>query len=182
VTLMTGFQSRSQLFDRWGEHGGQTIWNNATLKVIFGGFTDAADLEFISSVCGERDTWDKVKGPGGKTRQPRQERLFPPEKVRLLPQGKAIVLHRATRPLIAAITPVWDMRGYQAAPLGPGAFTRVPQTQPALEQSQRQAIPMPAAPVPPAVSDGSEIPDEVRSPEWLQAKDPVTAPSASWTS
>jgi type IV secretory pathway TraG/TraD family ATPase VirD4 len=184
VTVMASIQALSQLRSRWGDQDGQTIFTNATVKVIFGGETNHQDLEAISAVCGPRDTWDHVKNPGGgKTRQPRQERAVPPERIRMLAKFEALVLHRSTRPVFARVTPVWERRGYCAAPLGPENFPAcAPQPQPAIEAPHRQAIPMPAVPVPPAVSDGSKIPSEARSPQWLQEKDPVTAPSASATS
>ena len=137
VTLVTGFQSRSQMAARWGEHGADTIWNNATVKLIYGGFTHAPDLEAFSSVCGDVDTWEHVKGPdGAKTKQPRQQRLFPPERIRLLPEGKALVLHRRTRPLVADVEPVWERPGYQAA-VAPGTCAPAyVQEQPAIGTAQ----------------------------------------------
>lgn len=184
ITVMAAIQALSQLRSRWGEEDGRTIFSNSTVKVIFGGFTDHQDLEAVSAVCGERDTWDRVKNSdGSKTKQPRQVRTVPPERIRMLGKFEALVLHRSTRPVFARVTPVWERRGYCAAPLGAENFPpRIPQTQPAIAAARRQAIPMPAVPVPPAVSDGSEIPDEVRSPQWPQEKEAVTSRSASATS
>jgi type IV secretory pathway TraG/TraD family ATPase VirD4 len=178
VTLVTGFQSRSQMEQRWGAQGALTIWNNATLKLIYGGFTHDADLEAFSRVCGDVDTWEHVKGPGGaKTKQPRTQRLFPPERIRMLKEGTALVLHRRTRPLVAEIEPVWQRPGYQAATVpGPPEHPQEPGAQPAIEAAHAEPVPVtdgrPPAPVistpatvPVTVPD--VIPEEV--PQWLQA-------------
>jgi type IV secretion system protein VirD4 len=116
ITVMAAIQALSQLRSRWGAEDGRTIFTNSTVKVIFGGFTDHEDLEAVSAVCGQRDTWDHVKGPGGsKTRAMRQERAIPPERIRMLGKFEALVLHRSTRPVFATVTPVWERRGYQRA-------------------------------------------------------------------
>ena len=121
VTLITGVQSPAQLAQRWGENGAKTIRDNATVKLILRGRDDHAELEPLSAMCGERDTWHHAKNSdGSRTRQPAKERLFPPERIRTLKPWEAILLHRSTRPLIARLTPVWDRPGYQQAPLGAG--------------------------------------------------------------
>ena len=146
ITVMAAVQGLPQL-SRWGEAEGKTIFKNSTVKIFGGGDTSHEDLEAISAVCGDRDTWDHVKAPdGGRTRQPRQERAIPPERIRMLGQNEVLVLHRSTRPVIARVTPAWERKGYEAAPLGPGAFPGDLQApQPAIERA-RQAIPLPGAP------------------------------------
>lgn len=121
ITIITGVQSPAQLSQRWGENGAKTIRDNATVKLILRGRDDHAELEPLSAMCGERDTWHPVRNPDGtKTRQPGKERVFPPERIRTLKPWQAILLYRSTRPLIATLTPVWKRPGYQRAPLGPG--------------------------------------------------------------
>jgi type IV secretion system protein VirD4 len=115
ITLVTGFQSPAQISARWGEHGAQTIRDNASVQLVMGGHTNPAELEALSAVCGNRDTWEHVKGPGGKTRSPRTERLFPPERLRTLPDWQAVLLHRSARPLTVTLTPVWKRKGYRRA-------------------------------------------------------------------
>jgi hypothetical protein len=41
-------QSPSQLAQRWGTKGGETIWNATNAKVIFGGLSLREDLEKAS--------------------------------------------------------------------------------------------------------------------------------------
>ena len=145
ITVMAAIQKLSQLKSRWGEHDGATIFGNSTVKVFWGGATDHEDLEAISAVCGMRDTWDHVRNPdGGKTKQPRQERAIPPERIRMLGPDQVLVLHRSTRPVVARVEPVWERRGYEAARLDTGAFRpQAPQT--AITSGRREAIPMPPA-------------------------------------
>jgi type IV secretion system protein VirD4 len=116
VTLVTGFQSPSQIAGRWGEHGAQTIRDNASITLVTGGHKNPAELEALSQLCGNRDTWEHVKSPGGgKVRSPKTERLFPPERLRTLPDWQAVLLHRSARPLTVTLTPVWKRKGYQRA-------------------------------------------------------------------
>lgn len=158
ITMITGVQSPAQLTARWGENGARTIRDNATVQLILRGKSDPDELEKLSALCGERDTWHHVTGPdGSKTRQPGKERLFPPERIRTLKPWQAIMLHRSTRPVLARLTPVWERPGYQRAPLGDAVLRA---QQPAvqvleLEAPKREPIPMPAAP---AITDDTPIP------------------------
>jgi len=158
ITVIAGIQALSQLTARWGEHDAKTIKTNFTVKVIGGGFTDETELESLSSVCGMRDTWDHTRNPdGSKTRTPRQERLFPPERIRMLAKWHMLVIHRNTRPVEAVMTPVWDLPGYRQAELpGQDAAARG-QVQPAIAAPRREPIPMPPAP-PSAVTQKPPVP------------------------
>jgi type IV secretory pathway TraG/TraD family ATPase VirD4 len=158
ITVIAGIQALSQLPARWGEHDAKTIRTNFTVKVIGGGFTDEAELESLSAVCGMRDTWDHTRHPdGSKTKTPRQERLFPPERIRMLEQWHLLVVHRNTRPAETVITPVWDLPGYQRADLPAGDFS-MQQAQPAITAPRREAIPMPAA-APRPVGQRNPVPE-----------------------
>jgi type IV secretory pathway TraG/TraD family ATPase VirD4 len=146
ITVIAGIQALSQLAARWGEHDAKTIRTNFTVKLIGGGFTDDAELEALSAVCGMRDTWDHTRHPdGSRTRTPRQERLFPPERIRMLAQWHLLVVHRNTRPVETVITPVWDLPGYRRADLPGQDPGRMQQAQPAITAPRREAIPMPSA-------------------------------------
>ena len=116
IVLVTGFQSLAQLPQKWGEHGGQVLMDNITVKIMFGGVTNPDLLRIASGWGGQRDTWDHVKSSdGSKTRQPRQEPAFPEERLRQLPLGRAYVVHRSTRAFIAAIGDVQDHPAYERA-------------------------------------------------------------------
>lgn len=172
ITLVTGIQSPAQLAARWGEHGARTIRDNASVTLVFGGYNNHAELDALSAVCGSRDTYDSVKGPDGKTsRQPRTERLYPPERLRTLPAWQAVLLHRAARPVQVTITPVWDRDGYQRYE---AARIPVAEAVPAIEAPRREAIPMPGAPA--LTSDPAihALPDLTRSPQWQEVPAPTS--------
>jgi type IV secretion system protein VirD4 len=145
ITIAAGLQSRSQLPARWGEHDARTTWNNTTTKIISGGFTDAADLEDLSTALGEVDTWvPAARGTLGapQQKQPAKERLFSATRLRMLPAWNAVVVHRGVRPVQVTVTPAWDRRGYVPAAPSPPAPTAP--GRPALGAARRTAIPMPA--------------------------------------
>jgi len=159
-------QADSQITARWGEHDANTIRTNFTVKIIGPGFTNHAELEALSAICGEVDTWHD--GPADL----RKERLFPPERIRLLPDWHALVLHRNARPVTVKVRPVWKRRGYLRAEPGDYA-ARLPVPRLALEAPRREAIPMPGGPafIPghllqrPAVPGREPVPALTEAPE-----------------
>src|ERR1035441_1459539 len=131
-------QADSQITARWGEHDAKTIRTNFTVKIIGSGFTDPGELADLSAICGDRDTWDPAgSGPGSA----RPERLYPPERIRLMADWHALVVHRNARPVEVKVTPVWKRRGYER--VQPVLAPALPQRL-AIEAS-REAIPMPGA-------------------------------------
>lgn len=186
ITIITGVQSPAQLTARWGENGAKTIRDNATVQLILRGKSDPDELEKLSKLCGQRDTWRHVKNPdGSKTRQPDREPLFPPERIRTLKPWEAILLHRSTRPLIARLTPVWERPGYERAPLGPAVLQA---QQAAMQPPQlaieapRQPIAMPPVPAgPPALADHQPIPIEENF-EWPSQQEATSRSATATTS
>ena len=55
VTILAAFQSRAQVLARWGEHAAATILNNTSAVMVFGGTRDRDDLQFWSTLTGDRD-------------------------------------------------------------------------------------------------------------------------------
>ena len=169
ISIVTGFQSRSQMSDRWGEHGGKTLGNNATVKLIYGGFTDEDDLKALSEICGTRDTWHHVVNPDGtRTRQPASEPLYPPERIRLIPKGKVLVLHRNSRPVMASVIPVWKMPGYQRAPLGTGF--RLPEPAYQAIEAPHEAVAVDAAPQHSVLAGPEDAPVPAQVPDIIPAR------------
>ncbi|MDN5856018.1 MAG: TraM recognition domain-containing protein, partial [Actinomycetia bacterium] len=54
VSIVACFQSRAQIIDRYGPAKAATILNNAGGIVLYGGTTDRDDLQFWSTLAGER--------------------------------------------------------------------------------------------------------------------------------
>ena len=124
IPIVITIQSPSQLFDRWGREAGHTIWNNAAVKLIFGGLTVADHLEDISALCGERDQRIRSYSDGSASISLRRVPVLPPERLRTLGPLRTVVLHRTTRPVLGRITPVWkraDVRRVTANPPRGGA-------------------------------------------------------------
>lgn len=104
-------QSPSQLAQRWGERGRQTIWNNTNVKLIFGGLTLTDDLDDISRLCGPVT----IPGTGGEYPD-KTEQLARTDEVRELPEWHGVCIHRNTRPTVVRILPVWERRDVRHAP------------------------------------------------------------------
>ena len=101
-----------------GEDDGDTIRSAAPVEVIFGGEKRAEDLEALSVVTGNRDTWHHARDAGGgRSKQRDTERLMPPEALHNLPARKAVILAPACRPVLADTPAIWERRGH--VPRGP---------------------------------------------------------------
>ncbi|MCD2191354.1 type IV secretory system conjugative DNA transfer family protein [Actinomycetospora soli] len=125
VHIVWSVQSPSQLAQRWGREGANTIWNATNAKVVFGGLTLDADLEAISRLCGDRK--EETDAGDGKVRYERV-RVLPVDQLRTLPQVRrddgrlmmfGLLVHRATPATIIRITPVWERPDVQAAGAAP---------------------------------------------------------------
>jgi type IV secretion system protein VirD4 len=113
IVLAIAVQSPSQLYDRWGQRGGETIWNNSNIKLVFGGLGVARDLEDLSALCGDRIERSRSQTFGHDVRSSttvseRLVRVLPTNAIRELPDGQALVLRRNTPPVVGRIRPVWD--------------------------------------------------------------------------
>src|SRR4051812_24440897 len=115
IPLAISVQSPSQLYDRWGQEAGRTIWSNAAVKLIFGGLTVAEHLDEISALCGQRD--ERVLSVTGGRGQKRSRSLvtrrvpvMAPDAIRTLGKLRVLIVHRTTRPVLGRIVPVWQRR------------------------------------------------------------------------
>lgn len=113
-------QSRSQLYQRWGVYGGDTIWQMATIKSVLRGLSVVSDLEDISRLCGEVDepvrteSRDRSRGVTGTQHSTRRVRVMAPEDVRMLRAGHQLMLHTGTRPMLVSRPQVWNRRDVRA--------------------------------------------------------------------
>lgn len=110
ITMITGFQAVSQIEEGWGgPAAAETILEMLSTKVIAGGFTAPGTLERLSVICGHRETWRREGG----ARVREQELVFPPERLRQLPQFNALVIQRNCKPVQVRIQPVWEHPAHQ---------------------------------------------------------------------
>jgi type IV secretion system protein VirD4 len=200
MPLVTGWQSRAQLAQKYGDAGGKAFWDAAPAKMIFGGYDDASALEDFSAACGMRDTWHHTKnGDGTRGRQNGEERLIPVSRMSRLAEGQVALLYRRTRVVLADAERAWERAGYRGQPAPGWQPPPLPASaprretapaigpQPAIGPPRREAIPMPpapprdavtapSAPLTPSLPDGQPAPIE-ESPAWLTETTRPTAAS-----
>ncbi|MFO6453378.1 MULTISPECIES: type IV secretory system conjugative DNA transfer family protein [unclassified Aeromicrobium] len=114
ITTIPVLQSLSQARDKWGDHAAGAIWDASIVKVILGGSSSAADLRDLSSLIGERDeNSDTISvgdyGSRSMQRSIRRVPVLPPETIRTLPFGTALLLLRSAPPLVTELRP-WTRR------------------------------------------------------------------------
>ena len=115
ITTMPVLQSLSQARDKWGDHAAGAIWDASIVKVILGGTSSARDLQDLSALIGERDErTDTVSvgdyGSRSLQRSIRRVPVMPPEAIRTLPFGTALVLLRSAPPLVTDLRPWTDRK------------------------------------------------------------------------
>ena len=90
------------------------IWDASIVKVILGGTSAARDLQDLCALIGERDErTDTVSigdhGSRSLQRSTRRVSVMPPETIRTLPFGTALVLLRSAPSLVTDLRP-WTSR------------------------------------------------------------------------
>lgn len=112
VTICAAFQSRSQLLARWGQHNAATILNNTGGIVLFGGTRDRDDLQFWSTLAGERDEPITTTDMNGRvaSRTVRKVPVVPPAQIANLPAGRVLVIRRGIGPVLGRATMAWERR------------------------------------------------------------------------
>ncbi len=120
VVPVTILQSYRQGVRVWGEAGMDALWSAATVKLIGPGIDDPRFAADISRLVGDHDvpTRSVSRGQGGRSTSTslRRQPILPPERIRELPRGRALLLATGTRPAIVRLTP-W-FTGPQAAEIG----------------------------------------------------------------
>lgn len=104
----------SQARDKWGDHAAGAIWDASIVKIILGGASSARDLQDLSALIGERDeSTDTISigdyGSRSLQRSTRRVPVMPPETIRTLPFGTALVLLRSAPPLVTDLH-AWTSR------------------------------------------------------------------------
>jgi type IV secretory pathway TraG/TraD family ATPase VirD4 len=109
VVPLTILQSYRQGTRVWGEHGMDTLWSASTVKIIGPGLDDARFVEDVSRLIGEHDVPVRTisRGDGRATESValRRQRVLPPEQIRALPRGSALVLATGCRPAMLTLQP-----------------------------------------------------------------------------
>jgi len=86
-------QDFSQLRDRYGPEGAQTILTTTSYLTLLGGLKDRDFLEDISALAGEYQEWEESRSGTTVNRKRVQQRVLPVEVLARLPKGEGVLLH-----------------------------------------------------------------------------------------
>lgn len=105
ITTMPVLQSLAQAREKWSENAAGAIWDASIVKVILGGASNSKDLHDLTTLIGERDeltdsTTIGDHGSRSAQRSIRRVPIMPPDTIRTLPFGTALVLLRSAPPIV----------------------------------------------------------------------------------
>ena len=114
VTILQSYKQGTRV---WGEHGMDALWSAATCKLLGAGLDDARLVDDVSRLVGDHDVPVRSisRGDGRATESVslRRERVLPPEDIRALPKGTALLLATGCRPAMV------DLQPWYAGPRAP---------------------------------------------------------------
>ncbi len=118
LTVMPVFQSLSQVRSAYGNDDAATVFSASTIKIIMGGQDEASYARDLSDLIGYRDEIVHSSSQSAHTMlfdanaststSLRKEPILPPDQIRAIPQGSAVVLQSATAPYPLRMRPWWD--------------------------------------------------------------------------
>jgi type IV secretion system protein VirD4 len=116
VCIVIALQSRAQLIARWGVTGAAIILNNAASVMVFGGTRDRDDLDYWSSLAGERDEPVETANEAGQvtSRTVRKVPVLSPAQLANLPAGRVVVFRRGMPVVIGRVRMAWKRRDVRA--------------------------------------------------------------------
>jgi type IV secretion system protein VirD4 len=119
ITTVAMVQSRSMLEERWGVIRARAIWDNATVKIQFGGGGDTQHMEEVVKLCGEYEhkTTTRSRGPHGITDSVHTERrpVLTTDRIRLLSERRFLIVRSNMRPTLAKTRRTWWRRDVRAS-------------------------------------------------------------------
>ncbi|MGY1438129.1 type IV secretory system conjugative DNA transfer family protein [Streptomyces reniochalinae] len=106
ITILQSYRQGQRV---WGETGMDALWSAATIKLIGSGIDDADFADKLSRLAGDHDvqTLSVSHSDSGHSSSVsmRQERVLPPDKIRALPKGSALLLATGVRPALLDLKP-----------------------------------------------------------------------------
>lgn len=164
IQIVSVWQDLAQIEDRYGRRA-RTVVNNHTARVYMPGSADHETLDQVSKTLGDhqvdRDSLSiDEAGRRSRTRSRQDVRLAPPDYVRTLPKGTAIVLY-GRDPALKITTRAWFDDPALHRALGP-PVTAPPSPTPWPRHPQDRALALPQAPA--GASTGSTAPTETEAP------------------
>jgi len=109
VSIVACFQSRAQLVDRYGDAKAATIINNSGARVLFGGTADRDDLNYWSTMAGDRDERIGTVDARGATvsRTVRSVPVLAPSQLATLPAARVVVFTNNMAPVVGKAEQAW---------------------------------------------------------------------------
>ncbi|MEU8952270.1 TraM recognition domain-containing protein [Streptomyces sp. NPDC048489] len=115
VTLLQSYRQGSRV---WGEAGMDALWSAATIKLLGAGLDDADFVDKVSKLVGQQDvkTSSTSHSKDGRTRSVsyRLDPILPPDRIRALPKGTALLLATGVRPALIRLRPWYKEPGASA--------------------------------------------------------------------
>ena len=111
IQLMTVCQDLAQLAARYDQERARTIANNHRAKLLLSGVSDLGTLDMMSGLAGEqavRETTVTQDRKGGRTTRSTStafRRLAPPDRLRRVPPGEAVLLYGHLPPVRLDLRP-----------------------------------------------------------------------------
>lgn len=132
ICTLAVFQSVGQPRKVYGPDESDAIWDSATLKLVLGGAGKRDTLEDISILVGERDdsttsvTQNSILAitPASVQESLRRVRILPPDEIRQLPFGMALIMLRAAPLAFIDLTPWNQRRGAKELKAGAKELTK----------------------------------------------------------
>ena len=114
VLPLTILQSYRQGTRVWGDHGMDALWSASTCKVLGAGLDDARFAEDVSRLIGDHDVTvrsvSRGTGHASESTSLRRQRILPPEAIRALPRGRALLLATGAKAAIIELQPWYRTR------------------------------------------------------------------------
>ena len=118
LTIIPIFQTLAQVRSRYGDEDASTVFSASQIKLILGGSDDADDCRDISALIGERDDWYATTShsahalaidTGATTSSSlRKVPILPPDAIRSIPFGSAVMLLSQADPFPLRLRPWTD--------------------------------------------------------------------------
>jgi type IV secretion system protein VirD4 len=111
IQIVTIWQDVAQVRARYGPRAG-TVLNNHRAKLFLSGIADPDTLDYASRLIGDEEVKrpSVTRDPGGRrstTSTTESRRLLPPEELRCLPRGQAVLVYGTLPPARLRLRPWW---------------------------------------------------------------------------
>jgi type IV secretion system protein VirD4 len=114
IQIVTIWQDAAQVRSRYGPRAA-TVLNNHRAKLFLPGIADPDTLDYASRLIGDEEVTvpTVTRDPGGRhstTSTTGSRRLMPPEELRCLPRGQAVLVYGTLPPVRVRLRPWWAGR------------------------------------------------------------------------